>query len=144
MPLPRQTGPRCGGGSPGPAVRWSPAVREAIARIVLEGALVVENALLRATERLRPAQLSNEVHQDPLTGLADRRRSTEEVERTIHTEPHRSCAGNDSDRLRTLEQLCTALDTSWCRTTSPSWTCAPAGWSASRRSCGGSTPSAAC
>jgi diguanylate cyclase (GGDEF)-like protein len=79
-------------GAVGRPATWSPAVREAISRIVLEGALVVENALLRATEQLRLVQLAGEAHLDPLTGLANRRRFTEEVERTIYAEPHRSSA----------------------------------------------------
>ncbi|SDC54528.1 diguanylate cyclase (GGDEF) domain-containing protein [Geodermatophilus telluris] len=79
-------------GAVGRPVSWSAAVREAVARIVLEGALVVENAALRATEQLRLAQLAREAHHDPLTGLANRRRFTEEVERTIYAEPHRSAA----------------------------------------------------
>ncbi|MGY1653816.1 bifunctional diguanylate cyclase/phosphodiesterase [Geodermatophilus sp. SYSU D01119] len=79
-------------GAVGRRARWSPAVREAVHRIVLEGALVVENAALRAVERLRLAQLATEAHHDPLTGLANRRRFTEQVERTIYGRPHRSAA----------------------------------------------------
>ncbi|GAB3300976.1 hypothetical protein GCM10027451_03740 [Geodermatophilus aquaeductus] len=79
-------------GSVGRSHHWSPAVREAVHRVTLEGALVVENAALRAVEQLRLAQLASEAHHDPLTGLANRRRFTELVERTIYAEPHRSCA----------------------------------------------------
>jgi diguanylate cyclase (GGDEF)-like protein len=79
-------------GSVGRVPTWSPAVREAVHRVTLEGALVVENAALRAVEQLRLTQLAAEAHHDPLTGLANRRRFTELVERTIYTQPHRSCA----------------------------------------------------
>ncbi len=79
-------------GSVGRACSWSPEAREAVHRLTLEGALVVENAALRAVEQLRLAQLASEAHHDPLTGLANRRRFTELVERTIYTEPHRSSA----------------------------------------------------
>ncbi|MGY1830068.1 EAL domain-containing protein [Geodermatophilus sp. SYSU D01180] len=79
-------------GSVGRAHTWSPAVRAAVAHLTLEGALVVENAALRAVEQVRLAQLASEAHHDPLTGLANRRRFTELVERTIYAEPHRSCA----------------------------------------------------
>ena len=71
---------------------WSPAVREAVRQVTLEGALVVENAALRAVERLRLEQLATEAHQDPLTGLANRRRLIEELERTVYGPGNRSCA----------------------------------------------------
>ncbi|TFV63038.1 EAL domain-containing protein [Geodermatophilus sp. DF01-2] len=71
---------------------WSSSVRGAIRQATLEGALVVENAELRATERLRLQQLATEAHHDPLTGLANRRRFIEELERTVYAAPSRSCA----------------------------------------------------
>jgi diguanylate cyclase (GGDEF)-like protein len=43
-------------------------------------------------ERLRLKQLAIEAHNDPLTGLANRRRFTEELERTVYATPSRSCA----------------------------------------------------
>jgi diguanylate cyclase (GGDEF)-like protein len=63
---------------------WSPAIREAVRQVTLEGALVVENASLRAVEQLRLAQLASEAHHDPLTGLANRRRFIEELEATVY------------------------------------------------------------
>nr|WP_243850237.1 EAL domain-containing protein [Modestobacter marinus] len=71
---------------------WSPALRQAVEQVVLEGALVVQNAELRAVEQLRVQQLALEAHNDPLTGLANRRRFTEELERTVYATPARSCA----------------------------------------------------
>ena len=71
---------------------WSPEVREAVRQVTLEGALVVENAVLRAVERLRLQQLADEAHHDPLTGLANRRRFIEELERTVYDPSGRSCA----------------------------------------------------
>ena len=59
-------------------------MREAVRQVTLEGALVVENAELRAVEQLRLAQLATEAHQDPLTGLANRRRFIEELEATVY------------------------------------------------------------
>ena len=63
---------------------WSPAVREAVRQVTLEGALVVENAALRAVEQLRLEQLATEAHHDPLTGLANRRRLIEQLEATVY------------------------------------------------------------
>ncbi|MCZ2850394.1 bifunctional diguanylate cyclase/phosphodiesterase [Modestobacter sp. VKM Ac-2978] len=71
---------------------WSPSLRQAVQQVVLEGALVVQNAELRAVEQLRVQQLALEAHNDPLTGLANRRRFTEELERTVYATPARSCA----------------------------------------------------
>ena len=71
---------------------WSPSVREAVRQVTLEGALVVENAELRAVEQLRLAQLATEAHQDPLTGLANRRRFIEELEATVYGDGGRPCA----------------------------------------------------
>jgi diguanylate cyclase (GGDEF)-like protein len=71
---------------------WSPPVREAVRQMMLEGALVVENAELRAGEQLRLAQLATEAHQDPLTGLANRRRFIEELETTVYGDGGRPCA----------------------------------------------------
>ena len=68
---------------------WSPAVREAVRQVTLEGSLVVENAALRAVEKLRLQQLATEAHHDPLTGLANRRRFIEELEATVY--------GSDAD-----------------------------------------------
>jgi diguanylate cyclase (GGDEF)-like protein len=72
--------------------RWSPAVREAVRQVTLEGALVVENAALRAVEKLRLEQLASEAHHDPLTGLANRRRLIEELESTVYGVAGRDCA----------------------------------------------------
>jgi diguanylate cyclase (GGDEF)-like protein len=72
--------------------RWSPAVREAVRQVTLEGALVVENAALRAVEKLRLVQLATEAHHDPLTGLANRRRLIEELESTVYGVGGRDCA----------------------------------------------------
>ena len=71
---------------------WSPAVREAVRQVTLEGALVVENAALRAVEKLRLEQLATEAHHDPLTGLANRRRLIEELESTVYGVGGRDCA----------------------------------------------------
>jgi diguanylate cyclase (GGDEF)-like protein len=71
---------------------WPPAIREAVRRVTLEGALVVENATLRAVEQLRLAQLAAEAHHDPLTGLANRRRFIEELETTVYGDGDRACA----------------------------------------------------
>jgi diguanylate cyclase (GGDEF)-like protein len=79
-------------GAVGDSRRWSTSIREAVRTVTLEGALVVENATLRAVERLRLEQLATEAHQDPLTGLPNRRRFTEELERTVYRSPEQSCA----------------------------------------------------
>ncbi len=79
-------------GSVGAARIWSPAIREAVRQVTLEGALVVENATLRAVEQLRLAQLASEAHHDPLTGLANRRRFIEELEATVYGADERECA----------------------------------------------------
>jgi diguanylate cyclase (GGDEF)-like protein len=71
---------------------WSAAVREAVRQVTLEGALVVENAALRAVEQHRLAQLASEAHHDPLTGLANRRRLIEELESTVYGVGARDCA----------------------------------------------------
>jgi diguanylate cyclase (GGDEF)-like protein len=71
---------------------WSPSVREAVRQVTLEGALVVQNAELRAIEQLRLVQLATEAHQDPLTGLANRRRFIEELETTVYGDDGRPCA----------------------------------------------------
>jgi diguanylate cyclase (GGDEF)-like protein len=72
--------------------KWPPAVRQAVRQVTLEGSLVVENAALRAIERLRIEQLATEVHHDPLTGLANRRRFIEELEATVYGPGERTCA----------------------------------------------------
>ncbi|MGY2065502.1 EAL domain-containing protein [Blastococcus sp. SYSU DS0619] len=79
-------------GSVGSGRTWSPAVRDAVRQVALEGALVVENAELRAAEQRRLAQLASEAHHDPLTGLANRRRFIEQVEHTVYGDPDRRCA----------------------------------------------------
>jgi diguanylate cyclase (GGDEF)-like protein len=71
---------------------WSAAVREAVRQVTLEGALVVENAALRAVEQQRLEQLATEAHHDPLTGLANRRRFTEHLEATVYTDDAGTCA----------------------------------------------------
>ncbi len=71
---------------------WSPAVRQAVRQVTLEGSLVVENAGLRAVEQLRLAQLATEAHHDPLTGLANRRRLIEDIEHTVYGPGERRCA----------------------------------------------------
>ena len=71
---------------------WSSSVREAVRQVTLEGALVVENAELRAVEQQRLAQLATEAHQDPLTGLANRRRFIEELEAMVYGDGGRPCA----------------------------------------------------
>ncbi|HEV7189565.1 MAG TPA: EAL domain-containing protein [Blastococcus sp.] len=71
---------------------WSPDVREAVRQVTLEGSLVVENAALRAVERLRLEQLATEAHHDPLTGLANRRRLIEQLESTVYGVEGRDCA----------------------------------------------------
>jgi diguanylate cyclase (GGDEF)-like protein len=72
--------------------RWSPVLREAVRTVTLEGALVVENAVLRAVEQQRIEQLAAEAHQDSLTGLANRRRFVEELERTVYGDAQQPCA----------------------------------------------------
>jgi diguanylate cyclase (GGDEF)-like protein len=79
-------------GSVGQPRTWSTSVREAVRQVTLEGALVIENAELRAVEQLRLAQLATEAHQDPLTGLANRRRFIEELEATVYGDGGRPCA----------------------------------------------------
>jgi diguanylate cyclase (GGDEF)-like protein len=79
-------------GSVTAARKWSPAVREAVRQVTLEGALVVENAALRAVEKLRLQQLATEAHHDPLTGLANRRRFIEQLEATVYGVGARDCA----------------------------------------------------
>jgi diguanylate cyclase (GGDEF)-like protein len=71
---------------------WSASVRESVRQVTLEGALVVENAALRAVEQLRLAQLASEAHHDPLTGLANRRRLIEELESTVYGDGNQDCA----------------------------------------------------
>ena len=71
---------------------WSSEVRETVRQVTLEGALVVENAALRAVERLRLQQLAAEARLDPLTGLPNRRRFIEELENTVYATTKRSCA----------------------------------------------------
>ena len=71
---------------------WSPSVRAAVRQVTLEGALVVENAELRAVEQLRLAQLATEAHHDPLTGLANRRKFIEELEASVYGAGKPSCA----------------------------------------------------
>ena len=79
-------------GNCGPVGQWSPARRQAVRQVVLEGALVVQNAELRAVEQQRLRQLAIEAHVDPLTGLANRRRFLEQLETTVYAEPARDCA----------------------------------------------------
>ncbi|MCW2699141.1 MAG: putative Diguanylate kinase [Blastococcus sp.] len=71
---------------------WTPAVRQAVRQVTVEGSLVLENAALRAVERLRLRQLATEAHHDPLTGLANRRRLIEELEGTVYGPDERHCA----------------------------------------------------
>jgi diguanylate cyclase (GGDEF)-like protein len=63
-----------------------------VRQVTLEGALVVENAALRAVEQLRLQQLADEAHHDPLTGLANRRRFIEELEAAVYGSKRPSCA----------------------------------------------------
>jgi diguanylate cyclase (GGDEF)-like protein len=79
-------------GSVSESRRWSPAVRESVRQVTLEGSLVVENAALRAVEQLRLQQLATEAHHDPLTGLANRRRFIEDLETTVYSPGGRACA----------------------------------------------------
>jgi diguanylate cyclase (GGDEF)-like protein len=79
-------------GATGEPRTWSPEVRESVRRVVLEGALVVENAQLREVERLRLQQLADEAHTDPLTGLPNRRRFIEELEATVYGSDTDACA----------------------------------------------------
>ena len=71
---------------------WSEEARESVRRVVLEGALVVENAQLREVEQLRLRQLADEAHTDPLTGLPNRRRFIEELEATVYGTDTDACA----------------------------------------------------
>ncbi|MGY1811100.1 EAL domain-containing protein [Blastococcus sp. SYSU D00669] len=71
---------------------WSPEVREAVRQVTLEGSLVIENAVLRAVEQQRLQQLAEEAHQDALTGLANRRRFVEELERSVYGDAGRRSA----------------------------------------------------
>jgi diguanylate cyclase (GGDEF)-like protein len=71
---------------------WSPAVREAVRQVTLEGALVVENAGLRAVEQQRLEQLATEAHHDSLTGLPNRRRFIEQLEATVYADGPGACA----------------------------------------------------
>ncbi|MGY1984702.1 EAL domain-containing protein [Blastococcus sp. SYSU DS0669] len=79
-------------GSVGASRTWSPSVRDAVRQVTLEGALVVENAELRAAEQERLAQLATEAHHDPLTGLANRRKFIETLETTVYGDRDRRCA----------------------------------------------------
>ncbi|MGY1845752.1 bifunctional diguanylate cyclase/phosphodiesterase [Blastococcus sp. SYSU DS1021] len=79
-------------GSVGATRTWSSSVRDAVRQVTLEGALVVENAELRAAEQERLAQLATEAHHDPLTGLANRRKFIETVETTVYGDRDRRCA----------------------------------------------------
>jgi diguanylate cyclase (GGDEF)-like protein len=79
-------------GSVGSQRTWTSAVRNAVRQVTLEGSLVVENAELRAAEQRRLAQLATEAHHDPLTGLANRRRFTEQVESTVYADQEPRCA----------------------------------------------------
>jgi diguanylate cyclase (GGDEF)-like protein len=73
-------------------LQWSPAMQEGVRQVTLEGSLVVEAATLREVEQLRLQQLARDAHHDPLTGLANRRRFTEELERTVYGTGDRRCA----------------------------------------------------
>jgi diguanylate cyclase (GGDEF)-like protein len=79
-------------GSTGARPTWAPEIREAVRQVTLEGALVVENAALRAVEQLRLEQLATEAHHDPLTGLANRRRFIEQLEATVYAPGAGPCA----------------------------------------------------
>jgi diguanylate cyclase (GGDEF)-like protein len=79
-------------GSTSESLTWSPAVRESVRQVSLEGALVVENAALRAVEQQRLEQLATEAHHDPLTGLANRRRLIEDLEATVYADGSGTCA----------------------------------------------------
>jgi diguanylate cyclase (GGDEF)-like protein len=79
-------------GSTSSKLNWSAEVRESVRQVTLEGALVIENAALRAVEQLRLQQLAVEAHHDPLTGLANRRRFIEDLESTVYATPERACA----------------------------------------------------
>jgi diguanylate cyclase (GGDEF)-like protein len=79
-------------GAVGGARSWSEEVRESVRGVVLEGALVVENAQLREVERSRLQQLADEAHTDPLTGLPNRRRFIEELEATVYGDDTDACA----------------------------------------------------
>ncbi|WRL64920.1 diguanylate cyclase [Blastococcus brunescens] len=79
-------------GSTGETRGWPSAVREAVRQVTLEGSLVVENAGLRAVEKLRLEQLATEAHHDPLTGLANRRRFVEQLEATVYRADDPDCA----------------------------------------------------
>jgi diguanylate cyclase (GGDEF)-like protein len=91
-------------GSVSGARKWPASLREAVRQVTLEGALVVENAALRAVEKLRLEQLATEAHHDPLTGLANRRRFIEELERTVYSPgaPHCAVLMIDLDRFKEI------------------------------------------
>ena len=64
----------CGG--PEPCPRWRAGTRDLLAQLALEGAVVVDNARLRAVER-------HEASHDALTGLLNRRAFLERLERAL-------------------------------------------------------------
>jgi diguanylate cyclase (GGDEF)-like protein len=52
--------------------RWTAEERKLVAQLALEGSLVLENASLRAAERLRMDELAHQAFHDPLTRLPNR------------------------------------------------------------------------
>ncbi len=52
--------------------RWSPEERQLVTQIALEGSLVVENAVLRATEQARLDRMTHQAFHDTLTKLPNR------------------------------------------------------------------------
>jgi diguanylate cyclase (GGDEF)-like protein len=63
-------------GDPQPRERWRHGDRDVLAQLALEGAVVVDNARLRATER-------HEASHDTLTGLLNRRAFSEQFSRAL-------------------------------------------------------------
>jgi diguanylate cyclase (GGDEF)-like protein len=84
------------------ATCWSEDTREAVRALVLEGALVVENAALRATERSRAAELAHEATHDQLTGLPNRRRFRELLDTALATAQDLSVLFLDLDRFKAI------------------------------------------
>ncbi len=84
------------------ATSWPEDTREAVRALVLEGALVVENAALRAAQTSRTAELAHEASHDQLTGLPNRRRFRELLDEALTTGEELSVLFLDLDRFKAI------------------------------------------